>query len=179
MDYKQIQEIIKLVSETGVSEFKMEDKDFKLTIRSKDYVNQPETISETKIIPVSAAPYPQYMPQAPMAAPAAPAMAPAPAAPAPTPAPAASAAPAAEPMGNYIEIKSPIVGTFYRSQSPDKPAYVKVGDKVETNTVVCIVEAMKLFNEIEAEVTGTIVKVLVEDATPVEYGQTLFLVDPS
>ena len=80
---------------------------------------------------------------------------------------------------NYIKIISPIVGTFYRSPSPDKGAYVKVGDKVTPNSVVCIVEAMKLFNEIEAEVTGTIVKVLLEDATPVEYGQALYLVDPS
>ena len=80
---------------------------------------------------------------------------------------------------NYLEVKSPMVGTFYRSASPEKPAYVKVGDTIEPGSVVCIVEAMKLFNEIEAEVSGKIVKVLVEDASPVEYDQVLFLVDPN
>ena len=180
MDFNQIQEIIKLVSETGLREFNLEDKDFKLSIRSKDYVSQPETITETKIVTIPAAggampsyPMPQYAaPQAPM-----PMTAPVAAA----PAAATPAAPAAEEedAGKYIEITSPIVGTFYRSSSPEKGVYVKVGDKVTASSVVCIVEAMKLFNEIEAEVSGTIVKVLVEDATPVEYGQPLFLVDPS
>ena len=108
----------------------------------------------------------------------------APAAPAPAPAAskAAPAAPAAEKVedeSKYLAIKSPIVGTFYRSSSPEKGPYVKVGDKVEVNQVVCIVEAMKLFNEIESEISGTIVKVMVEDAQPVEYDQVLFLVDPS
>jgi acetyl-CoA carboxylase biotin carboxyl carrier protein len=181
MDFNQIQEIIKLVSETGLREFNLEDKDFKLSIRSKDYVSQPETITETKIVTIPAAsgpmpsyPMPQYAaPQAPMQVAAA-----------PVSAPAAPAAPAAQPAaeeatGNYIEITSPIVGTFYRSSTPEKGPYIKVGDKVSANSVVCIVEAMKLFNEIEAEVSGTIVKVLIEDATPVEYGQPLFLVDPS
>jgi len=181
MDFNQIQEIIKLVSETGLREFNLEDKDFKLSIRSKDYVSQPETITETKIVTIPAAgggampayPMPQYaapMAQMPTAA------APAAAAPA---APATQPAAEAEDAGNYIEITSPIVGTFYRSASPEKGPYVKVGDKVTNSSVVCIVEAMKLFNEIEAEVSGTIVKVLIEDATPVEYGQPLFLVDPS
>jgi acetyl-CoA carboxylase biotin carboxyl carrier protein len=178
MDFNQIQEIIKLVSETGLREFNLEDKDFKLSIRSKDYVSQPETISETKIVTIPAAggampsyPMPQYAAPAPMQVAAAPVSA---------PAPALAAQPAAEEAaGNYIEITSPIVGTFYRSSTPEKGPYIKVGDKVSANSVVCIVEAMKLFNEIEAEVSGTIVKVLIEDATPVEYGQPLFLVDPN
>jgi len=80
---------------------------------------------------------------------------------------------------NYIEVKSPIVGTFYRSSAPEKPVYAKVGDRIEVGDIVCIVEAMKLFNEIESEVSGTIVKVLIEDASPVEYDQPLFLVDPN
>jgi len=111
--------------------------------------------------------------QAPAAAPAA---VPAPAAPA---APAAEASAPKEDTSKYIEIKSPMIGTFYRSASPEKPVYVSVGDKVDKSSVVCIIEAMKLFNEIEAEVSGTIVKVLVEDSQPVEYDQPLFLVDPS
>lgn len=168
MDFNQIQELIKLISETGLSEFHLEDKEFKLTIRSKE----PETITETKIVSVPASmpsyPAPQYAPSAP---------APAPAAVAPTP--AAPAAGKKEDNNNYIEITSPIVGTFYRSPSPDKPVYVNVGDVVQKDSVVCIVEAMKLFNEIESEVSGKIVKVLVDDATPVEFGQALYLVDPS
>jgi acetyl-CoA carboxylase biotin carboxyl carrier protein len=102
---------------------------------------------------------------------------------APQPAPAAPAAPAAEPAKeentNYIEVKSPIVGTFYRSPSPEKPPYIKVGDSIEVGSVVCIVEAMKLFNEIESEISGKVVKILIEDSSPVEYDQPLFLVDPN
>jgi acetyl-CoA carboxylase biotin carboxyl carrier protein len=108
--------------------------------------------------------------------------APAPAAPAPAAAPKAEAAPAPAPAAenaNYLTIKSPMVGTFYRSSTPDKPAFVKVGDPVNSGQTVCIIEAMKLFNEIESDVKGKIVKVLVEDASPVEYDQPLFLVDPS
>lgn len=176
MEFKQIKDLIKLVSETGLSEFLLEDKDFKLTIRSKDYVAE-GSITETKIVsvpaPMPAYPAPQYAP----AAPVAPAPVAAPAAPAPV-APATPAQ-AEEENSNYIEIISPIVGTFYRSSSPEKGAYVKIGDIVTKDTVVCIVEAMKLFNEIESEVSGKIVKVLIEDATPVEYGQPLFLVDPN
>jgi len=116
---------------------------------------------------VSMAPAPQVQSPAP-----APAVAPA--------APVASAAkPAGEDVSNLLEIKSPIVGTFYRSSSPDKPAFTKVGDTVATGDVVCIVEAMKLFNEIESEISGKIVKVMCEDASPVEYDQVLFLVDPN
>jgi acetyl-CoA carboxylase biotin carboxyl carrier protein len=97
---------------------------------------------------------------------------------APTPAPAAAPA-AAEPKGNTIEVRSPMIGTFYRSPSPDKPAFVEVGQTIKAGDTVCVIEAMKLFNEIEAEVSGTIVKVLVNDSTPVEYDQPLFLVEPA
>ncbi|MCL4121116.1 UNVERIFIED_CONTAM: hypothetical protein GTU68_005489 [Idotea baltica] len=99
-------------------------------------------------------------------------------APAPAPAPVdLKSAAAAEPSESYLEIKSPMVGTFYRSSSPDKPPYIKIGDEIQQGSVVCIIEAMKLFNEIESEITGKIVKVMVEDATPVEYDQVLFLVE--
>ena len=168
MKFQEIQELIKLVSETGVDEFNFEQKDLKISI-----VNN----KEAKIVEGSNA-QPQFYPM-PMQQQYAPApqqaIAPAPVAQAATPAPAADTPPKAS---NHIAVKSPIVGTFYRSASPDKPAYKKVGDKVEKGDVVCIVEAMKLFNEIESEVSGTIVKVLMEDAQPVEYDQVLFLVEP-
>ncbi len=164
MDFKQIQELIKLVNKSNLSELTIEEKDFKVTIRQKDEIIQQTVISG------------QFQ-----SAPAAPALAPA-------PAPAAIAAPAATGGGapaksaddsKYITIKSPMIGTFYRKPSPDKPLFVEVGSEVTPGKVVCIIEAMKLFNEIESEVKGTIVKVLVEDQTPVEYDQPLFLVDPS
>ena len=167
MKFQEIQELIKLISETGVDEFNFEQKDLKISI-----VNN----KEAKIVEGSGNAQPQFfpMPMPQQYAPAAPQVA------APQAAPAAeSAAESAAPKAsNLIEVKSPIVGTFYRSASPDKPAYKKVGDKVEKGDVVCIVEAMKLFNEIESEVSGTIVKVLMEDAQPVEYDQVLFLVEP-
>lgn len=151
----------------------MKDGDFELSVRTEKY-NKTKT---TQVV----SPQQQIVPVA--APPAAP---PPPAAPAPAPmetVPPAAKGPAdaeaSADSGKYLEIKSPIVGTFYRSQSPEKPAYAKVGDTVEKGQVVCIVEAMKLFNEIESEVAGKIVKVLIEDAQPVEYDQVLFLVDPS
>ena len=171
MTFKEIQELIKLVGKSNLTEFKMKDGDLRLTIRTKRYQKQ------------QAAAVPTMLPMpAPAAYPTAPAP-PAQAAPAPTtaPAPAAaeSAAPAKEDTGNYLEVRSPMVGTFYRSSSPDKAAFVQVGDTIQTGSVVCIVEAMKLFNEIEAEVSGKVVKVMVEDAQPVEYDQVLFLVEPA
>ena len=173
MSLKEIQEIIKLVAKTELSEFKFNDGEVKLHIRGKSYVaaaSQVAQQSAPSIISVPAAPsYPA--PAAPAAAAPAPATA-APAAP-------AAAAPKGEDTSKYVEIKSPMIGTFYRSSSPDKDAYVKVGDSVGKGDTVCIVEAMKLFNEIESEVSGKIVKVLVEDAQPIEYDQPLFLVDPS
>lgn len=162
MDFKQIQDLIKTINKSNISELSIEEKDFKITIRQK----------EDKVVTVAAAPAAPV--QAFHALPAAPApTAPAPAAPA-APAPAA---PAKE--ENLVTIKSPMIGTFYRKPSPDKPLFVEVGDEIQVGKVVCIIEAMKLFNEIESEVSGKIVKILVDDATPVEYDQPLFLVNPS
>lgn len=175
MTLKEIQELIKLITKTEVSEFKYKDDTVSLHIRGKSY--NPASGSG------NAAPAPVYNVAAP-----APAYAPAPApAAAPAPAPAAASGggqDAAAKSGNesnakLLEVKSPMIGTFYRSASPDKPPYVKVGDRIAKGDTVCIVEAMKLFNEIESEVAGKIVKVLVEDAQPIEYDQPLFLVDPS
>lgn len=158
MDIKQIQDLIKFVSKSGVNEVSIEEKDFKITIKTGQ---EPTYVTAT-------VPAPQQVIQ--------PAVAPVPAAqPA---APAAAPAPADE-SSKYVTIKSPIIGTFYRSPGPDKPTFVNVGDEVSPGKVICIVEAMKLFNEIESEVSGKIVKILVNDAEPVEYDQPLFLVDPS
>lgn len=158
MDIKQIQDLIRFVSKSGVNEVSIEQKDFKITIKT----NQAPTYV-TATVPVEAA----HAPAAPIAA---------------TPAPAAQpAAPAAAPAADtskYITIKSPMIGTFYRSASPDKPLFVNVGDEIEEGQVLCIIEAMKLFNEIEAEVSGRIVKILADNASPVEYDQPLFLVEP-
>lgn len=172
MKIKEIQDLIKLISETGIDEFNFEQEDLKLNIINNKEAKIIEGSAQPQIIQMPAAmPQQHYAPAPQMPAPAAPA------APAATPAaPAAKEEAAAS--ANTIEIKSPIVGTFYRSASPDKPAYKKVGDKVSKGDVVCIVEAMKLFNEIESEVSGTIVKVMVEDAQPVEYDQVLYLVEP-
>ncbi|RMG80855.1 MAG: acetyl-CoA carboxylase biotin carboxyl carrier protein [Bacteroidetes bacterium] len=176
MTFKEIQELIKLINKMNLAEFKMKDGDFELSVRTEKY-------SRTKTTQVVSSPQPMM----PVAAPAVPAAIPpvVPATPQPTgetaaePAPKEAAAPQKTEAKQYLEIKSPIVGTFYRSASPDKPPYVKVGDRVEVGQVVCIVEAMKLFNEIESEVAGKIVKVMVEDAQPVEYDQVLFLVEPA
>ncbi|MEI5984540.1 UNVERIFIED_CONTAM: accB [Trichonephila clavipes] len=155
MDIKQIQDLIKFVSKSGVNEVSIEEKDFKITIKT----NQEPTYVTATV----------------------PAAAPAVAAPqaAPAPVAAAPAAPAADDSSKYITVKSPIIGTFYRSPGPDKAVFVNVGDEIAPGKVLCIVEAMKLFNEIESEVSGKIVKILVNDAQPVEYDQPLFLVDPS
>ncbi len=157
MDIKQIQELIRFVSKSGVNEVSLEQDNFKITIKT----NQVQTVVNATI------PAPQAIAAAPVAA-------------APAPAPAAApvaAAPAAD-TSNYITIKSPMIGTFYHSPTPDKPVFVNVGDEIKAGTVVCIIEAMKLFNEIESEVSGRIVKVLVQNASPVEYDQPLFLVEP-
>ncbi len=170
MDYKEIQSLIKLISNSNLSEFKMEDGDFKMTIRTKEYhklINAP--VQQQAPVVVSSQHIPSQSDVANLP---------------PQNQPAVEQKLNEKPTQevevdkNLLEIKSPIVGTFYRSPGPDKDPYVKIGDRVENNTVVCIVEAMKLFNEIEAEVSGKIVDVLVEDATPVEYDQVLFLVDP-
>lgn len=164
MDFKQIQELIKLVNESNIGEVSVEGKDFKLTIKQKE-----EAITQVMAAPMQSAP--AYLPQ-PAAQPSSlPASAP--------PSNQAPAAAAPQASGNTITIKSPMIGTFYRRPSPDKPNFIEVGDSVETGKVVCIIEAMKLFNEIESEVSGKVVKILVEDASPVEYDQPLFLVEPA
>ncbi len=156
MDIKQIQELIKFVSRSGVNEVAIEQENFKITIKTNQapvYVNA--------ALPAAAAPQPA-----------------APAAPAATLEIKTPSAPAADDTSKYITIKSPMIGTFYRSSSPDKPSFANVGDEVAAGKIICIIEAMKLFNEIESEVSGRIVKVLVDNATPVEYDQPLFLVEP-
>ena len=159
MDIKQIQELVKLINKTSIGEITIEEDGTKITIKQKKDPSQ-------KIYTQGGAP--QYMAPAPVAV-AAPVQA------AVTPA-ATAESPKAD---NLITIKSPMIGTFYRSSAPDKPLFVNVGDEVTSGKVVCIIEAMKLFNEIESEVKGKIVKILVDDASPVEYDQPLFLVDPS
>jgi acetyl-CoA carboxylase biotin carboxyl carrier protein len=154
MDLKQIHELIKIINKSNIGEISIEDKDGKVTIKQK----------EEAVVTV-AAPQPQVYTTGPAAA-----------QPAATPAPAPAAAPKAD---NLITVKSPMIGTFYRRAAPDKPLLAEVGTEIAPGKVVCIIEAMKLFNEIESEVKGTIVKVLVEDASPVEYDQPLFLVEPA
>jgi acetyl-CoA carboxylase biotin carboxyl carrier protein len=165
MEFKQIQELIKLINKSNISELAVEEGDFKITIKQAQ-------VSETSFVAVQQPiAMPQMLPQA-------------------MPQPAVAVAPAAAPVhqvaaaapsanGNTVTIKSPMIGTFYRSSGPDKPAFVNVGDEIKPGKVLCIVEAMKLFNEIESEVSGRIVKVLVDDASPVEYDQPLFLVEPA
>ncbi len=159
MNLNEIQDLIKFVSKSGVSEVEIERKDFKIIIKAESKLK-----AEQQIVYQAAAP------QAPVQI-----AAPAPAAPS---APVAEA-PIASDDSKYITVKSPMIGTFYRSSSPDKDAFVSVGSTIQKGTPVCIIEAMKLFNEIESEVAGKIVKVLVDDASPVEYDQPLFLVDPA
>ena len=163
MDFKQIQELIKLINKSNIGEVTIEEKGFKITVKQK----------EEHVQQVIAAPYQcnnrhplmpssLFLPRQPCSVPA-------------TNGKSKQPEAAAD---NLITIKSPMIGTFYRSSAPDKPAFVNVGDETEPGKVVCIIEAMKLFNEIESEVKGKIVKVLVEDASPVEFDQPLFLVDP-
>lgn len=176
LDLKEIQELIKFVAKSGASEVDLEIGEMKISIKTPPKKGRGETQVETIVqqIPVAAPAMAQMaMPAAPVAsAPAAASVEPS--------APAAEAsAPPKEDDSKYITIKSPMIGTFYRKPSPDKDAFASVGDEVSVGSVVCIVEAMKLFNEIESEVSGTIVKVLVDDMSPIEYDQPLFLVDPS
>lgn len=162
MDFKQIQELVKMINKSNISELSIEQDKFKITIKQKD-----NEVQQVIAVPAAAAPIQTVAAVAPAAAPAQAAAAPAPA-----------AAPSAPKADNLITIKSPMIGTFYRSAGPDKAPFINVGDEVTAGKVVCIIEAMKLFNEIESEVSGKIVKVLVDDATPVEYDQPLFLVEP-
>jgi len=161
MDIREIQNLIKFVAKSGATEVKLEMDDFKITIKTTSDASAPEFT---------------YVQQAPMAMPQmqAPAAAPAAASSAP-----AAAAPAADDNSKYVTIKSPIIGTFYRKPSPDKAPFVEVGSTIGKGDVLCVIEAMKLFNEIESEYAGKIVKILVDDMSPVEFDQPLFLVDPS
>ena len=162
MELKEIQNLIKFVAKSGVNEVHVEMGETKVTIKTGGDVVQ-QVVTAPAAIEV--------------ATPAAPVAAPAPAS-AAEPAPPAPAAATTE-NDNHITIKSPIIGTFYRKPSPDKPNFVEAGDQVNEGDVLCVVEAMKLFNEIESEVSGTIVKVLVDDSSPVEFDQPLFIIDPS
>lgn len=159
MDLKQIHELIKIINKSNIGEISIEDKDGKVTIKQK----------EEPAVTVAAAPAQVFhtAPAPAASAPAAPAVQ--------APVAAAATAPKSD---NLITIKSPMIGTFYRRASPDKPVLADVGAEIAPGKVVCIIEAMKLFNEIESEISGTIVKVLVDDASPVEYDQPLFLVEP-
>lgn len=163
MNLNEIQDLIKFVAKSGVTEVEIEQKDFKITIKSeKQKADQPIIVQATApVVPQVAAPVAQ-----PIAAPAA------------TPAQTPAAASAGD-DSKYITFKSPMIGTFYRSSGPDKEPFVSVGQTISKGNTLCIIEAMKLFNEIEAEHNGKIVKVLVDDATPVEYDQPLFLIDPA
>jgi acetyl-CoA carboxylase biotin carboxyl carrier protein len=160
MDFKQIQELIKMVNKSNIGELTIEQKDFRVTIKQKEeHITQVVSASHVQAAPVQmAAPQPAAI----------------------QPAAAADKPKAAEATAsNLVTIKSPMIGTFYRKSSPDKPNLAEVGSDINTGQVVCIIEAMKLFNEIESEVKGKIVKVLVDDASPVEYDQPLFLVEPA
>jgi acetyl-CoA carboxylase biotin carboxyl carrier protein len=155
MDLKELQNFIRFVAKSGAQEVSLETDDFKITVKTG-----PDGVVYAQAPAVAAAP-------AAVAAPAA----------APVAAPAAVAP--AEDTSKYVTVTAPMIGTFYRKPSPDKPVFVNVGDTVKAGQTVCIIEAMKLFNEIECEVSGTVVKVLADDMKPVEYGQPLFLVDPA
>ena len=161
MDLKEIQNLIKFVAKSGASEVKLEMDDVKITIKTGS-----EETTYVQQMPMAAAPVMQQAAPAPAAAPA-------------TEVAPASATPVASEDSKYVTIKSPIIGTFYRKPSPDKPVFVEVGTDIKEGDVLCVIEAMKLFNEIESEVSGKIVKVLVDDSSPVEFDQPLFLVDPS
>jgi acetyl-CoA carboxylase biotin carboxyl carrier protein len=158
MDIKQVQELIKFVSKSGVNEVSIEEKDFKITIKTNQAPTYVTASVPAPVVPVQQVAAAPAIQQAEVKA-----------------APAVSA----EDTSRYITVKSPMIGTFYRSSSPDKPVMAEVGDEIKAGQVVCIIEAMKLFNEIESEVSGKIVKVLVENSSPVEYDQPLFLVDPA
>lgn len=158
MDFKQIQELIKLVNDSNIGEVTVEQKDFKITVKQKE-----EQVTQVMAAPMPQAPVYQQ-PQQPQLQPATP-----------------QATTAAQPQvaSNTVTIKSPMIGTFYRRPSPDKPYFLQAGDTVNVGDVVCIIEAMKLFNEIESEVNGKVIKILVEDASPVEYDQPLYIVEPA
>lgn len=173
MKIDEIQELIRFISKSGVSEVEIEDKDFKINIKTSPFRKgkkgeQPQPQIVTQMIPaqqMQAMPQQMAQQQMPVA-----------------PAPASEGnnkKEEKEEENNYVQIKSPMIGTFYRKSAPDKPEFVKVGDNISVGDNVCVIEAMKLFNEIESEISGKIVKVLVDDNSPVEYDQPLFLVEPA
>jgi len=170
MDISEIQDLIKFIAKAGVTEVEIEKKDFKITIKSEMPKKKgAAAAAEATIqvpVPIAAMPAASVAPAVPTA-------------PAAAAAPAAEAPKTASDEDNYITVKSPMIGTFYRRSAPDKPTFVEVGSTVGNGDVLCVIEAMKLFNEIESEVSGKIVKILVDDNSPVEYDQPLFLVDPS
>ena len=157
MKIKEIQNLIKFVAKSGASEVSLEMEDVKITIKTSDgpppvVVHEPVVIPQQQVLQSVATP---------VATPVSPVI------------------DSSEEDSNFITIKSPIIGTFYRKPSPDKPSFVEVGDVISEGTVLCVIEAMKLFNDIESEVSGKIVKILIDDSSPVEFDQPLFLVDPS
>jgi acetyl-CoA carboxylase biotin carboxyl carrier protein len=160
MDYKQIQELIRLINKSNIGEVSIEQNDFKLTIKQKKDAS-PMIVSAPAVAAAPAVPVPAAAPQSVQVA-----------------SPVPSASPAPKEADNLITIKSPMIGTFYRRPSPDKPMFAEVGTDIKPGQVLCIIEAMKLFNEIESEVKGKIVKILVDDNSPVEFDQPLFLVEP-
>jgi acetyl-CoA carboxylase biotin carboxyl carrier protein len=160
MDIKEIQNLIKFVAKSGASEVKLEMDDIKITIKTGGE-SHGEATTYVQQIPVGA-PMATQVPIAPVAE-----------------TPISITTSPKEDNSKYITIKSPIIGTFYRKPSPDKPVFVEVGSTIKEGDVLCVIEAMKLFNEIESEVSGKIVKILVDDSSPVEFDQPLFLVDPS
>jgi len=162
MDFKEIQELVKMFSKSGIGELKIEQENFSIKLKSNESFTQ--VVSGGVINPMPIAPAPML--QAPSVSVASTAQN-----------SEEKAAPVSKTSGNEKLIKAPMIGTFYRSSGPDKEAFVKVGDRVEVGQVICIIEAMKLFNEIESDVAGTITKVLINDASPVEYDQPLFVVE--
>ena len=157
MKIKEIQNLIKFVAKSGASEVSLEMEDVKITIKTNDSA-QPVVIHDTATVPQPVVLNQPLSPQR---------------------SEVQANPPSVEEDSNYITIKSPIIGTFYRKPSPDKPNFVEVGDSISEGSVLCVIEAMKLFNDIESEVSGKIVKILVDDSSPVEFDQPLFLVDPS
>lgn len=166
MSNKELHALLKLIDSLELSELKIKEGDFSLSVRTKHYIPTSGNSANQLSTPIMPMPIAAPMMAAPLAS-------------APVVESEGGATDSADDESKYLAVKSPMVGTFYRSPSPDKPVYVKIGDNITTGDTICIIEAMKLFNEVEAEVTGKIVKVLVEDAQPVEYDQVLFLVDPN
>jgi len=160
MDFKQIQDLVKMINKSNIGELTIEEGDFRITIKQRK--EEKLVYAQATAAPAPAAYHPPLAPQ-----------------PQPANEPPAVKSAETSKTDNLVAIKSPMIGTFYRKPGPDKPIFAEVGDEVSPGKVVCIIEAMKLFNEIESEISGRIVKVLVEDASPVEYDQPLFLVDPS